>query len=61
MGKCKGISFVDSTTLKACHIKTEKQNNVFSGIATKGKAFHYGVLEKLYKFRIRSMKFMING
>lgn len=24
MGKCTGISFVDSTTLKACHIKREE-------------------------------------
>lgn len=37
-GECTGISFVDSTTLKACHIKREKQNKVFSGIATKGKS-----------------------
>lgn len=38
MGECTGISFVDSTTLKACHIKREKQNKVFYGIATKGKS-----------------------
>lgn len=38
MGDCTGISFVDSTTLKVCHIKREKQNKVFSGIATKGKS-----------------------
>lgn len=38
MGECTGISFVDSTTLKACHIKREKQNKVFNGIATKGKS-----------------------
>jgi len=38
MGECTGISFVDSTTLKACHIKREKQNKVFSGIATNGKS-----------------------
>jgi len=38
MGQCTGISFVDSTTLKACHIKREHQNKVFSGIATKGKS-----------------------
>ncbi|MBP1618747.1 MAG: Transposase, family [Bacteroidetes bacterium] len=37
MGKCTGVSFIDSTTLKACHIKRDKQNKVFSGIATKGK------------------------
>lgn len=36
MGKCTGISFIDSTTLKACHIKREKQNKEFKGIATKG-------------------------
>lgn len=38
MGKCTGISFVDSTTLDVCHIKREKQNAVFDGIATKGKS-----------------------
>ncbi len=38
MGDCTGISFVDSTTIKVCHIKREKQNKVFSGIATKGKS-----------------------
>ena len=36
LGKCTGISFIDSTLLKACHIKREKQNKVFKGIATKG-------------------------
>ncbi len=38
MGNCTGISFVDSTTIKVCHIKREKQNKVFSGTATKGKS-----------------------
>jgi len=38
MGQCTGISFVDSTPLKACHIKREKQNKVFLGIAEKGKS-----------------------
>lgn len=38
MGDCTGISFVDSTTIKVCHIKREKQNKVFAGIATKGKS-----------------------
>lgn len=38
MGKCIGISFVDLTTLDVCHIKREKQNSVFDGIATKGKS-----------------------
>lgn len=36
MGACTGISFIDSTTLKVCHIKRERQHKVFSGIATKG-------------------------
>jgi hypothetical protein len=38
MGKCTGISFIDSTALKACHIKREHQHRVFDGIATKGKS-----------------------
>ena len=37
MGKCTGISFIDSTSLKVCHIKREHSNKVFDGIATKGK------------------------
>lgn len=36
LGKCSGISFIDSTLLKVCHIKREKQNKVFKGIASKG-------------------------
>ncbi|MDR1623453.1 MAG: IS982 family transposase [Tannerellaceae bacterium] len=38
MGKCTGISFIDSTALKVCHIKREHQHQVFDGIATKGKS-----------------------
>jgi hypothetical protein len=37
LGKCSGISFLDSTVLKACHYKREKQNRVFKGIAAKGR------------------------
>ena len=37
LGTCTGISFIDSTPIKACHIKREKQNKVFNGIATKGQ------------------------
>lgn len=37
MGQCSGISFLDSTVIKACHYKREKQNKVFKGIANKGK------------------------
>lgn len=36
LGKCTGISFIDLTLLKVCHIKREKQNKLFKGIATKG-------------------------
>lgn len=36
LGKCSGISFIDSTLLKVCHIKRENQNKVFKGIAAKG-------------------------
>lgn len=37
LGKCSGISFLDSTVLKVCHYKREQQNKVFKGIATKGR------------------------
>lgn len=37
LGQCTGISFIDSTPLKACHIKRERQNKVFKGFATKGQ------------------------
>ena len=33
-----GIYFIDSTPLKVCHIKREKQNKVFKGIAKKSKS-----------------------
>ncbi len=35
--KCTGISFINSTPLRACHIRREKQNRVFKGLATKGQ------------------------
>jgi len=38
MGQCTGISFIDSTALKVCHIKREHSNKVFDGTATKGKS-----------------------
>lgn len=37
LGKCTGISFIDSTPIRACHIKREKQNKVFKGFAAKGQ------------------------
>lgn len=37
LGTCTGISFIDSTPLRACHIKRERSNKVFKNIATKGQ------------------------
>lgn len=37
LGKCTGISFIDSTPLRSCHIKREKQHKTFKGIAQKGR------------------------
>jgi hypothetical protein len=36
-GQCTGISFIDSTPLRSCHIKREKQHKTFKGIARKGQ------------------------
>ena len=36
-GKCTGISYVDSTPLRACHIKGEHSHRVMKGFATKGQ------------------------
>lgn len=37
LGKCTGISFIDSTPLRACHIRRERQHKVFKGVAAKGQ------------------------
>ena len=37
-GEKTGIYFVDSTLLKACHIKREKQNKVFKGLTEKSRS-----------------------
>ena len=37
-GQETGIYFVDSTVIEVCHIKREKRNKVFKGLATKGKS-----------------------
>ena len=36
-GQCDGLSFIDSTPLKACHIRRETTHKTFKGIAAKGK------------------------
>lgn len=38
MGECTGISFVDSTPLRACKNKRIRNNKVFKGIANIGKS-----------------------
>ena len=37
LGKCTGVSFIDSTPIRVCHIKRELQHKTFKGLATKGK------------------------
>ncbi len=37
LGKCTGISFVDSTSLRVCHNRRIKRHKVFDGIAERGK------------------------
>jgi hypothetical protein len=38
LGKSRGINYIDSTLLRVCHIKREKQHLVFKGVAAKGKS-----------------------
>jgi len=48
LAACRGISFIDSTTLKVCHIKRENQHRTFKNIATKGK----GTMGWFYGFKL---------
>jgi len=36
-GRCSGISFLDSTSLKVCHNRRIGQHKVFAGLAERGK------------------------
>ena len=38
LGKCTGISYMDSTPVRVCHKKRIKRNKVFQGIASTGKS-----------------------
>jgi len=35
LGKCTGISFIDSTPIRVCHIKREKQHKVLRVLSKK--------------------------
>ena len=37
LGRCTGISFIDSTPIRSCHIKREKQHKTFKDVAQKGQ------------------------
>lgn len=37
LGDCTGVSFIDSTPLRVCHIRRERSHKVFKGMATKGQ------------------------
>ena len=38
LGRSRGINYIDSTLVRVCHIKREKQHKVFEGLAKKGKS-----------------------
>ena len=38
LGASRGINFIDSTPIRVCHIKREKQHKTFKKLATKGKS-----------------------
>ena len=48
LGHSRGVNFIDSTTIKVCHIKREKQHKVFAGIASKCK----GSMGWFYGFKL---------
>ncbi len=37
LGKCSGVSFVDSSKIAVCHNLRIRQNKVFDGVAKRGK------------------------
>ena len=38
LGKCSGISFLDSTAIDVCDVRRMYSHKVFAGLATKGKS-----------------------
>ncbi|MDD7884561.1 IS982 family transposase [Flavivirga sp. 57AJ16] len=48
LGRCTGISFIDSPPIRACKNKRIKQHKVFDGIATTGKS----TMGRFYGFKL---------
>ena len=48
LGKCTGISFIDSTPIRVCKNKRIKRNKVFKDIAQVGKS----KMDYFYKFKL---------
>ncbi len=38
LGECTGVSFIDSTPIRVCHIKRQWNHRIFEGLAEKGKS-----------------------
>ena len=49
MGRCTGVSFVDSTPLRVCHNRRIERHRVFAGWAARGKT----TMGWLYGFKLR--------
>ncbi len=64
LGNCTGVSFIDSTPIRACHIRREKSNKVFNGMATKGQCsigWFYGFkLHLIINDRGEILEFMLS-
>jgi len=61
IGKCTGISFIDSTTLDVCHNRRIHSHKVFKGIAERGKSstgWFYGF--KLHLTKMTKAKFFLS-
>jgi hypothetical protein len=44
LGKCTGISFIDSMPVCVCHIKREHSHKVFKGIVAQKKIYRWSLL-----------------
>jgi hypothetical protein len=51
LGRCTGVSFIDSTPLRVCHIKREHSHRTFKGMATKGKTS----VERIFGFKLHTV------